>query len=99
MPGYARPTNISTSQEVIVTPVGDIQATNLQSAIQELDTEKASIPIFTNEAARDAALPSPKLAQIVYISSTNLFQSYNGTAWVPVGASSSDATPILFMGA
>ena len=41
MPGYARPTNVSTANEVIFVSSGNIQANNTQEAIEELDDEKA----------------------------------------------------------
>lgn len=100
MPGYARPTMVSTSNEVVVTPVGNISSTILQGAIQELDSEKASIPIFASEEERNAAFPTPPLAQIIYRSDLGTYQGYNGTAWVAIGGGgSSDLTPILLMGA
>ena len=42
MPGYARPTNIITGTQVTIVPSGNISSTNMQSAIYELDTNKAS---------------------------------------------------------
>lgn len=42
MPGYARPSNVVTSAYVLVSPTGDISATNLQDALTEIATEKAT---------------------------------------------------------
>ena len=43
---------VPTAAQVSVTPVGNIEATTVQAALQELDTEKASIaaPVFTTSA-------------------------------------------------
>lgn len=43
MPGYARPTQTISSQEISVAPVGGISSTSLQQALQELDAEKISL--------------------------------------------------------
>ena len=42
MPGYARPTSILAAQNVVVLPTGDISATNLQDALAEIASEKAT---------------------------------------------------------
>lgn len=42
MPGYARPSTVVTSAYVLVSPTGDISATNLQDALTEIATEKAT---------------------------------------------------------
>ena len=47
MPGYARPTNILTAQEIVVTPTGDISSTNLQAALTEISSEKATMSSLT----------------------------------------------------
>jgi hypothetical protein len=45
------------AQNVAFTPAGDIQSTNVQGAIEELDTEKAPIasPVFTGNVTLDTA--------------------------------------------
>lgn len=47
MPGYARPTSIISAQEIIVLPTGDISATNLQDALAEIASEKATASSVT----------------------------------------------------
>ncbi len=93
MPGYARPTTITTSNEVVVTPVGTISSGLLQGALVEIDSDlqtldsiKVEIPVYATEAARDSGMPSPNQSQIVFITSLNTFQYWNGTVWTALGA-------------
>lgn len=106
MPGYARPTNASTSNEVIITPVGTISSTLLQGAITEIDSDlqtldsiKVEIPIYANESARDSAIASPNQSQIVFITDLNTFQYWNGTAWTALGAGGGLPVDFLLAGA
>jgi hypothetical protein len=41
-----------------------------------------SVIVFTNSAARDAALTSPNEGMVVYLTASDHFQVYNGSAWV-----------------
>lgn len=41
-----------------------------------------SVMVFTNGAARDAALPTPNHGMVVYLTASDHFQAYNGSAWV-----------------
>lgn len=106
MPGYARPSNISTSNEVVVTPVGTISSTILQGALGEIDSDlqtldsiKVEIPVYASEAARDAAMPSPVQSQIVFITALNIFQYWSGTAWSALGAGGGLPVDFLLAGA
>lgn len=69
---------------------GDVAATNVQAAIQELDTEKvprtstsgsAKLP-SGNTAARDG---SPVVGMIRHNSQLNSFEGYNNGAWGSIG--------------
>lgn len=46
MPGYARPTTVVLSTEVITQPTGDISATSLQPALAEIASEKLPVSII-----------------------------------------------------
>jgi hypothetical protein len=41
-----------------------------------------SVMVFTNAAARDAALVTPNEGMVVYLTANDHFQVYNGSAWV-----------------
>ena len=41
-----------------------------------------SVMTFTNAAARDAALPTPLEGMVCYLTASDHFQVYNGSAWV-----------------
>jgi hypothetical protein len=47
MPGYARPTSIFSAAEVSILPTGDISASNLQDALVEIASEKATVSSVT----------------------------------------------------
>ena len=77
------------ASEVTSSAVGNIAATNVQAALQELDSEKVQItgasqsavlPVGTT-AQRDA---SPSSGRIRYNSTLNQFEGY-GTAWGSIG--------------
>ena len=79
-----------TASNVGFTPAGAIAATNVQTAIQELDTEKvprtsttgsALVPSGTT-AQRDG---SPATGYFRFNSTLSKFEGYNGTAWGSVG--------------
>lgn len=79
-----------TASNVGFTPAGAISATNVQTAIQELDTEKvprtsttgsAIVPTGT-QAQRDG---SPAAGYFRFNSDISRFEGYNGTAWGSVG--------------
>jgi hypothetical protein len=40
------------------------------------------LPVFTNDSARNTAIPFPAAGQVVFNQTGNFFQGYNGTAWV-----------------
>lgn len=106
MPGYARPSNASTSNEVVITPVGTISSTSLQGALVEMDSDiqtldsiKVEIPVYADESARDSALPSPTQSQMVFITELNTFQYWNGTVWAALGAGGGLPVDFLLAGA
>lgn len=79
-----------TASNVAFSPAGAISATNVQTAIQELDTEKvprtsttgsALVPSGT-QAQRDG---SPAAGYFRFNSDVAKFEGYNGTAWGSVG--------------
>lgn len=79
-----------TASNIGFTPAGAIAATNVQTAIQELDTEKvprtsttgsALVPSGT-QAQRDG---SPAAGYFRFNSDVAKFEGYNGTAWGSVG--------------
>ena len=48
---------------------------------------KQAVAVFSNAAARTAAITSPVEGQITYLEDTNLYQHWNGSVWVsPFGA-------------
>ncbi len=64
MPGYARPTTTTFSQEVIFTPAGNISATNVQNAIVEVDAEKIPISIVDAKGDLIVATANDTLARL-----------------------------------
>jgi hypothetical protein len=40
------------------------------------------VAVFTDSTARTAAIETPAEGQVTYLSGTNVFQYYNGSAWV-----------------
>ena len=75
---------------IVSAATGDVAATNVQAAIQELDTEKvprtstsgsAKLP-SGNTAARDG---SPVVGMIRHNSQLNQFEGYNNGAWGTIG--------------
>ena len=79
-----------TASNIGFTPAGAIAATNVQTAIQELDTEKvprtsttgsALVPSGTT-AQRDG---SPATGYFRFNSTLSKFEGYNGSAWGSVG--------------
>ena len=108
MPGYARPTTAILSTEVVTTPVGDISATQLQSALSEISSEKATtssvssletqtIRVYNNATARSSAIPSPTEGMTTYLKDLKTINVYNGTAWIEVSGSGG-ANPLFLTG-
>jgi hypothetical protein len=54
-----------------------------------------SVMTFTNAAARDAALPTPNEGMVVYLTASDHFQVYNGSAWVTFDIAWNAWTPTL----
>ena len=108
MPGYARPTTVILSTEVITVPVGDISATELQSALSEISSEKATtssvsslepqtVRVYDNATARSSAIPSPTEGMTTYLKDLKTINVYNGTAWIEVSGSGG-ANPLFLTG-
>jgi hypothetical protein len=58
------------------------------------------VAVYASEAAADAALPSPAEGQFRYLSDTDAFQYYTGSAWVnAAGAEVGFEQTFLLMGA
>ena len=78
------------------TPAGDIAATNVQAAIQELDTEKVPRTSTTGAAVipsgTEAQRPTPATGQLRFNTDATSFEGYNGTEWGSIGGgATSDA--------
>lgn len=101
MPGYARPSQYY-AQGVSFQAAGDISATNVQTAIQEVDTEKAPIAtgvrVYANSSARSSAIPSPTEGMVTYLEDTNAINVYNGTGWVEVSGAGGSIEMFFLMG-
>jgi len=54
-----------------------------------------SVMVFTNAAARDAALVTPNEGMVVYLTGNDHFQVYSGTAWVTFDIGWNAWTPTL----
>jgi hypothetical protein len=72
------------------TPAGGVAATNVQAAIQELDTEKVPRTSTTGSALVPAGTTgerdgSPAAGYFRFNSTLSKFEGYNGTAWGSVG--------------
>jgi hypothetical protein len=72
------------------TPAGGVAATNVQAAIQELDTEKVPRTSTTGSALVPAGTTgerdgSPATGYFRFNSTLSKFEGYNGTAWGSVG--------------
>jgi hypothetical protein len=46
-----------------------------------------SVMVFSNSAARSAALPSPLAGMLTFLEDTGLYSSWNGSAWVALDVS------------
>ena len=78
------------------TPAGDIAATNVQTAIQELDTEKVPRTSTTGAAVipsgTELQRPTPATGQLRFNTDAVSFEGYNGTEWGSIGGgATSDA--------
>jgi hypothetical protein len=78
------------------TPAGAIAATNVQTAIQELDTEKVPRTSTTGAAVipsgTEAERPTPATGQLRFNTDATSFEGYNGTEWGSIGGgATSDA--------
>jgi hypothetical protein len=78
------------------TPAGDIAATNVQTAIQELDSEKVPRTSTTGAAVipsgTEAQRPTPATGQLRFNTDAASFEGYNGTEWGSIGGgATSDA--------
>jgi hypothetical protein len=78
------------------TPAGDIAATNVQAAIQELDSEKVPRTSTTGAAVipsgTEAQRPTPATGQLRFNTDATSFEGYNGTEWGSIGGgATSDA--------
>jgi hypothetical protein len=60
---------------------------------------KKGINAFVNTPARDAAIPSPTVGTIVYITALNQQLVWNGTAWIAIEGGSGMEDIFLMMGA
>lgn len=60
---------------------------------------KKGINAFANTTARDAAIPSPTVGTIVYITALNQQLVWNGTAWIAIEGGSGMEDIFLMMGA
>jgi len=54
-----------------------------------------SVMTFTNTTTRDAALPTPNEGMVVYLTASDHFQVYNGSAWVTFDIAWNAWTPTL----
>jgi hypothetical protein len=72
-----------------------LTAANVQTYLQD-----QVIAAYANAAAADAALASPAEGQFRWLSDTDAFQVYSGSAWVVAGgATGGFETNFLLMGA
>lgn len=55
----------------------------LQASELNENLMQQSIAVFSNAAARTAAITSPVEGQMTYLQDTNQYASWNGSAWVP----------------
>ncbi len=85
MPGYLIQNLGSNALNVSLIPSGNISSSNVDSAIQELDSEKEkSIPL------QSSAPSSPATSDLWVdntISSKPILKVYDGTSWVVAGSS------------
>jgi hypothetical protein len=106
MPGYARPTQVILSTEVITVPTGDIAASQLQAALSEISSEKATVSsvssltaqtvrVYDTSAARSSAIPAPTEGMVTYLKDQKTINVFNGTAWIEV---SGGANPLFLAG-
>lgn len=78
------------------TPAGNIAATNVQTAIQELDSEKVPRTSTTGAAVipsgTEAQRPTPATGQLRFNTDATSFEGYNGSEWGSIGGgATSDA--------
>ena len=72
-----------------------LTAGNVQTFLQD-----QVIPVYSNSAAANTALPSPAEGQFRFLRDTDAFEYYTGSAWVAAGGVSVGfETNFLLMGA
>jgi hypothetical protein len=65
----------------------------LQASEVNENLMRQSVAVFSNAAARTAAITSPVEGQLTYLEDTNLYASWNGSSWVsPFGMTLLNAT-------
>jgi len=73
------------ASNIAFTPTGDIAATNVQTAIAELDTEKVPRTGTTGAAVipsgTEAQRPSPAAGQLRFNTEAGSFEGYDGAEW------------------
>ena len=56
--------------------------------------------VFASSGDRSTAIPTPTAGMTTFLTDSNTLQTYNGTAWVNVGAGAETfLSPLLLMGA
>lgn len=78
------------ASEVASTAAGDIAATNVQAALEELDDDKVPRTSTTGSAALPSGTElerdgSPSAGYIRFNTDVDQFEGYNGTSWASVG--------------
>jgi hypothetical protein len=77
------------ASNIAFTPTGDIAATNVQTAIAELDTEKVPRTSTTGAAVipsgTEAQRPSPAAGQLRFNTEAGSFEGYDGAEWGAIG--------------
>jgi hypothetical protein len=77
------------ASSISFTPTGDIAATNVQTAIAELDTEKVPRTSTTGAAlipvGTEAQRPTPAKGHLRFNDDIDKFEGYDGTEWGTVG--------------
>jgi len=69
-----------------------LTAGNVQTFLQD-----QVIPVYSNSAAADTALPSPAEGQFRFLKDTDALQYYTGSAWVAAGGAGGGGFENTFM--
>jgi microcystin-dependent protein len=97
-PGPQGPPGPSGITTVSADPGNDLTTGTDGRIYYDADSDyEGRVPIFASDLDRDAAITAPVEGQMAYSQDTNLYSTWNGTAWIPM-SSTPTGTVAMFGG-